>query len=108
SPLKQYEITSTHHQMMFPYNLDKIKYEILAWSSKFKSKTYLNGDNEEIKLPEKFVEPEIVFYNDSNSLCIQGHPEMDTCPDKTKLFLLNLIDKKLLNENIKLKIEQEW
>jgi hypothetical protein len=107
--LYEYEITSTHHQMMFPYNIrNKKDYEILAWSSKFRSKTYLNGKNEEISLPENFVEPEIIYYPETYSLCIQGHPEMKTCPQDTVIKLLNLIDSKLINNNIKIKIEEEW
>lgn len=93
-----YEITSTHHQMMFPFNLKEKEYDLLAWSNKFKSKTYLNGLNEEINLPKNFLEPEVVYYPETYSLCIQGHPEMSNCPSNTVLLLLNLIEKKLLNQ----------
>lgn len=68
--------TSTHHQMMYPYELSKKQYELLAWSRYFKATTYLNGRNEEVKLPKDFLEPEIVYYRNINSLAIQGHPEM--------------------------------
>lgn len=93
-----YNITSTHHQMMFPFNLKKENYRIIAWSKRFKSDTYLNGKDEEIKLPSDFVEPEIVYYNNSKSLCIQGHPEFESCPANTSSMILNLIDKLLLNK----------
>jgi gamma-glutamyl-gamma-aminobutyrate hydrolase PuuD len=62
---EEYEfiIPSTHHQMMNPYNLNKNAYKLLAWSTNFKSPTYIGGDNREIELDPAFLEPEIVFYN---------------------------------------------
>ena len=36
-------------------NLDKSKYSILGHSLHFKSDTYLNGENENIELPENFL-----------------------------------------------------
>jgi len=92
----EYDITSTHHQMLFPFNLEKEDYEIIAYSKEFKSDTYLDGDNKEIVVPEGFVEPEIVKYHKTNSLAIQGHPEMRSCPNKTTEYCLDLIEK-LLN-----------
>lgn len=94
-----YEITSTHHQMMYPFNLPKDNYELIAWSTKFKSPTYLNGDNEEIKLDPNFLEPEIVFYPNTKSLCIQGHPEYGNCPEETKDYCFSLINSYLLKDN---------
>lgn len=91
----KYVITSTHHQMMFPYNLKEESYDIIAYSEYFLSNTYLNGKNLEVDLPDNFVEPEIVFYKDTNSLCIQGHPEMASCPEETKNMIKNLIIKSL-------------
>ena len=92
-----YNITSTHHQMMFPYNLRKNQYDIIAWSKQHRSDIYLNGDNEEKELPTKFVEPEIVFYKDTKSLAIQGHPEFSNCDAETVRYCLNLIENKLFN-----------
>lgn len=68
-------ITSTHHQMQYPFNMDKKEYIICAYSTKKESSTYLNGDNEEIKIPKDFVEPEVVVYKNIDALAIQGHPE---------------------------------
>jgi hypothetical protein len=87
------EITSTHHQMLYPFNLKKDEeYVMCAYSSKFLSGTYLNGDNKEIHLPNDFVEPEIVFYPKSNSLCIQGHPESSVLNQEQKQWFLKYID----------------
>jgi len=69
------DITSTHHQMMYPFYMDKSKYQILAKSMVDLSTTYLDGNDNERSLPNDFVEPEIVYYNQTNALCIQGHPE---------------------------------
>jgi GMP synthase-like glutamine amidotransferase len=69
-------ITSTHHQMCYPFNLLKTKYDLLAWSENKLSETYLNGENKEIELDTDFVEPEIIFYYETKCLAIQGHPEM--------------------------------
>lgn len=92
----RYRITSSHHQMLFPFNLPKKEYELIAYSEYFQSNTYLNGDNEEIELPVDFLEPEIVFYNKYNALCIQGHPEWSHCEKRTTNMCLNLIDKYLI------------
>jgi len=91
-----FNITSTHHQMMYPFDLNNKSYKILGWSSVSLSNTYLNGDNKEIKLPAKFVEPEIVYYPKGRSLAIQGHPEFDSCPQQTKDLCLDLITNYLL------------
>ena len=93
-----YEISvpSDHHQMMFPYSLKKDKYEILGFSTYFKSSVYLNGDNENIELPENFLEPEIVYYPSYNSLAIQSHPEWIKEYDINLQIIVSIIKKKLL------------
>lgn len=74
----KYEITSTHHQMQYPYNLPGSDYEILYISSEFRSSHYEGGgiDSDLIYLKG---EPEVVLYKVKGkpiSLAIQGHPEM--------------------------------
>lgn len=91
----RYNITSSHHQMLYPFNLNEKNYKLIAYSEYFQSKTYLNGNNEEIDLSKDFLEPEIVYYNNTNALCIQGHPEWSHCEKKTSKMCLNLIDKYL-------------
>lgn len=91
----RYNITSSHHQMLYPFDLNEKTYELIAYSEYFQSNTYLNGDNEEIELSKDFLEPEIVYYKNSNSLCIQGHPEWSHCEKRTSEMCLNLIDKYL-------------
>ena len=58
--------TSTHHQMMKPHN----SAELIAYAEDIA--TRFNGRYKE-KLTN--VDPEIVWYNNRNALCIQGHPE---------------------------------
>lgn len=91
----KYNITSSHHQMLYPFNLNKKDYKILAYSEYFQSNTYLNGNNEEIVLPKNFLEPEIIYYKKTNALCIQGHPEWSHCEKRTSNMCLNLIDEYL-------------
>lgn len=92
-------MTSTHHQMMYPYNLKDNDYELIAWSTYFLSEVYLNGNNEEYNIKSGFLEPEIVYYKKYKSLCIQGHPEYGTCDKKTVELCLDLIDFKLLKKD---------
>lgn len=91
----KYNITSSHHQMIYPFDLNEKDYELIAYSEYFQSNTYLNGDNEEIELSKDFLEPEIVYYKKTNALCIQGHPEWSHCEKRTSDMCLNLIDKYL-------------
>jgi len=90
------EMTSTHHQMMYPFNLEDSKYELIAHSDYNLSNIYLNDKNTNIKLPKNFVEPEIIYYHDTNSLCIQGHPELNECPKESKKIIIQLIKNYLL------------
>tara|TARA_R110000822_G_scaffold302649_2_gene426977 strand:+ start:25877 stop:26587 length:711 start_codon:yes stop_codon:yes gene_type:complete len=91
-----YPMSSSHHQMMFPDRIsNKESYKLLAWSKFFNSNTYLNGDGNEIILPDDFLEPEIVHYPGINALAIQGHPEYPGVDQKTVNFCAKLIKKYL-------------
>jgi gamma-glutamyl-gamma-aminobutyrate hydrolase PuuD len=87
-----YFITSTHHQMMYPFNMNPSDYQIIGHSKYHLSSTYLNGKDNEVELPVNFVEPEIVYYSKTKSLCIQGHPEMKECPENTQQMIFNLMN----------------
>src|SRR6267378_792141 len=74
---RRIQVTSTHHQMMIP----SPKGKLIAWASG-QSLHYLDGDNKDVWGPRlgiddrgRNMEPEIVFYPNTKSLCIQGHPE---------------------------------
>lgn len=71
----KYQITSTHHQMAYPFDIDSNLYEILYWSNHRSTK--YEGDKIDSKKVIK--EPEITLYHLKNKpVCIgiQGHPEM--------------------------------
>jgi len=96
----KFNITSTHHQMMYPFDMNPSDYTIIAKSSKNLSKTYLDGWDNEKKLPDNFVEPEIVYYNKTNCLCIQGHPEY--MPKKSEAVkFINMLVNELLDDVVK-------
>lgn len=89
-------IPSDHHQMMFPYILKENSYQLIGYSERYLSNIYFNGQDKNIELPSNFLEPEIVYYNNTNSLCIQSHPEW-AINSKDSNYLLKIIDKLLFN-----------
>lgn len=92
---KTYEISSTHHQMMYPFSLPKERYNLIAWSKYFRSDVYLDGSNKNMELEPEFLEPEIVYYNNINALGIQGHPEFPNTSEHTLRFIKQLINNYL-------------
>jgi len=66
-------MSSTHHQMMFPFTTE---HELVAWSPK-RSQEYVYDihGSFNVKWPNPWVDPEIVFFPKTRSLAIQGHPE---------------------------------
>lgn len=69
-------MSSTHHQMMNPFEMPKKDYHILAWAEG-RSGEYLNGWNQPIAgFKERGIEPEVVWYPKTKALCIQPHPEI--------------------------------
>lgn len=72
--MDRHEITSTHHQMQYPFNLEKDRdYRVLYFA--VRRSEYYEGDG--IENPP--CEPEIVLYTVTGKpicLAIQGHPEM--------------------------------
>lgn len=75
--MMSYDITSTHHQMQYPYNLDPKDYTVLYKAYGNMSKDYEGDDIEKAEYWDK-GEPEIVLYHKNNMpkcIAIQGHPE---------------------------------
>lgn len=75
---KVYDITSTHHQMQYPYDLNPKTYDVLYYSNTRRCR-YYEGDGIDEEILAKKGEPEIVLYHHPNKpkcLAIQGHPEM--------------------------------
>lgn len=73
---EEYFVTSLHHQMVYPWNLDPKDYEILFWSTNKRSRHY---EGDKIDPSKVIVEPEVVvFHREGKPFCfgVQGHPEM--------------------------------
>lgn len=93
-PVKDYHtisVTSTHHQMMIP----SLSHEniVIGMASRATEKWYENRKIDFVADGKTYKDTEIVYYNDSNSLCFQPHPEYcqtDTHP--CKVFFKNLFD----------------
>lgn len=88
---KVLQVNSTHHQMMFPFNVNHV---LLGWSQI--SDFHLGGDDKEMEdmtmLNGKPIEAEVVWFPETKSLCIQSHPEYDGYPEKTGEWLNKLIN----------------
>ena len=94
---KIYQMTSTHHQMQYPFNLNGKDYDILFVSYGVESDYYEGeGINPSIVSGR---EPEIVLYHKKGlpkCLAVQGHPEM--IPDSPVAEMINNLVKDLVNE----------
>lgn len=67
---EEFLVTSAHHQMMYPWEVD---HHVLAWSTKKLANYYHGLTEEEIK--KHTIEPEVVLFPEINALAIQAHPE---------------------------------
>jgi gamma-glutamyl-gamma-aminobutyrate hydrolase PuuD len=96
NPNQEYEfiVTSTHHQMQYPFNLPSSDYTILYKALGFLSNIY-EGDQINTDLIYENGEPEIVKYHKKGKpvcLAVQGHPEF--IPNSQFATLVNtLIDQ---------------
>lgn len=75
---EQISVTSTHHQMMHP----TAEAKILAYAKGLSSYYALPSDLDDKHFRMEFTgtdgvvnEPEVVFYDKTNALCVQFHPE---------------------------------
>ena len=91
-----YEITSTHHQMQYPFDLPRENYEILFYARQCPAT--IQGDD----IDKHMVfgnEPEVVLYKTPNKpkcLAIQGHPEM--MPDSPVAKMLDKLIKSYVTQ----------
>lgn len=93
-----YQITSTHHQMQYPYNLDEKDYKVLFISDERRSGDY-EGEGFDKEIISDKGEPEIVEYHKKGlprCLAVQGHPEMIPTSPVAKM-ISNLV-KEMCNE----------
>lgn len=95
----EYEITSTHHQMQYPYNLNEEDYDVLFTSSEVRSIGCYKGGGIDPTIIMERGEPEIVLYHKEGMpkcLAIQGHPEYMR-PNSPVVEMLNDLINKTLN-----------
>ena len=88
---ERYDITSTHHQMQYPFNLKYGEdYTTLYYSQR--RSPYYEGD----KVDYPPHEPEIVLYHKKGMpkcLAVQGHPEMMRAEAPVIYMLNKLLDR---------------
>jgi len=76
------EVTSTHHQMMYPWSMPMNEFNIIAYAkglaSKYEGLPEIEGKECMMERNENSfqMEPEVVWYPRSKCLCAQFHPEM--------------------------------
>lgn len=93
-----YHITSTHHQMQYPYTINENYYTIL-YNAGVRSE-YHEGDGIDSNSITATGEPEIVYYfvpGKPRCLAIQGHPEMMSMKSPT-ITMLNKLVNEVLND----------
>ena len=93
---RTYQITSTHHQMQYPYELDEKDYTLLFKATPERSSHY-SGDGINERIVRNNGEAEIVLYHREGHpkcLAVQGHPEM--IPDSPIADRINEIIYELL------------
>jgi putative glutamine amidotransferase len=61
-------MSSTHHQMMYPWD---VPHDLIAWTEN-KSDRYIHDIPNYVQ-PDK--DPEVVFFEHTGALAVQGHPE---------------------------------
>lgn len=79
----EFPVTSTHHQMMYPFNLPLTDYEVVGWASslsdQYEGAPGLEADlccfSEEGEVKDGVIEPEVVYYPNTRCLAVQYHPE---------------------------------
>lgn len=88
---KVYDITSTHHQMQYPFELPYAKILMIAYPN---LSSYYAGDGLNTELI--ICEPEIVLYEKENTpkcLAIQGHPEIMPTDSPIVIRINEIIDE---------------
>lgn len=87
--------SSVHHQMMWPFEMAKEDYQLLAWAKKNRSDVYVFND-EDVRR-EVDIEPEIIWFPQTKSLAIQGHPEFMAKGHPFVKHVLGLVEEFVLN-----------
>jgi anthranilate/para-aminobenzoate synthase component II len=86
-------VSSSHHQMQYPFSMVEDSYEVLAWGEEGRSEHYaFDDDNIILQAKADFLlnmEPDVVWYPQIKALAAQYHPEwMREDTDGFKYFQL--------------------
>lgn len=77
--IREVTVTSTHHQMQYPFNLPESDYKVIGWNPVQRSKHYAINNVKTILAFEASdnlkSEPDIVWYPKIKALAAQYHPE---------------------------------
>lgn len=92
-----FEVTSCHHQMMYPFEVPK--YQLLAWSMERRSTCYEGGDNKEIA-NTAWPEVEAVYFPNVKGLAIQGHPEWAGAASRFATWSNQMVREYLIKEEV--------
>lgn len=83
---RKLDATSTHHQMMIEGKFGEVLAYAEAISKKHETKALPNGR------PVTPYDPEVVWYEKSNSLCFQPHPEFPAGRGELREYYFELIN----------------
>lgn len=95
-----YQISSAHHQMMYPFAMSKEDYSVIAqvpenMSTKYTFDTRSATRGRDVAWEKPANEPEIVYFTKAKALAVQGHPEFMDPEHPTVKYV-----KRLMNEFI--------
>lgn len=90
---EMFQVTSTHHQMMKPSRMGLVL--VTANESTFKEECPFPGKT--VRHLTKNEDVEVVYYNESNSLCFQPHPEHPGHNELAKRFF-DYVEEYLFDE----------
>lgn len=89
---EEINVSSTHHQMMSPSLGDRVDVIASAQTATFKQAAeYIN--EKKTGHWKEWHDPEVVFYQDTNSLCVQYHPEYMHKQSQGHLYFWRLINR---------------
>lgn len=88
APQSKFTVTSTHHQMMQPTAWGKV----LTVSQ---NSTKRDDDIGSVTVGKNILDPEVVFYEMTNSLCVQYHPEHANATRECRHHFWSTVDETL-------------
>ena len=95
---KELQMSSAHHQMMVPL---ATKHELIAWAKNL-SEGRAGYDLDKLGvIPDEFYEkePEIIYFPDTHTLAVQGHPEFMSTESRAVKYTKELLIEKFFKDN---------